>query len=261
MCLIAIAYRVHPEYPLIIAANRDEFYTRPTAPIGFWPDHPQILAGRDLQGHGTWLGVTRTGRIAAVTNYREPQVTPGAGRSRGFLVSDYLAGNALPETYLRQVAEQRTAYGGFNLVVGGPGPLWWYSNRNGGIVKIAAGIHAISNHLLNSPWPKVEQIKSGFSELLTRADRIEPEAVFNALLTDRTPVPDDQLPNTGVGLTWERILSPPFVISDIYGTRSSSVILVDRDNSVVFWERTIENTGNGPATTGTREYILRLPRT
>lgn len=259
MCLIAIAYREHPDYPLILAANRDEFYTRPTAPLDFWPDHPGILAGRDLQGRGTWLGVARNGRIAAVTNYREPQFKSGAGRSRGFLVSDFLAENISPETYLQQVAEQRSEYNGFNLVVGDPGALWWYSNRNGGFEKLAPGIHAISNHLLNSSWPKVEQIKTALHELISRTDRIEPEAAFDALLTDTAPAPDEQLPDTGVGLTWERILSPRFVISDIYGTRSSSVILVDRENTMVFWERTFENTRNRPVPTGTREYALQLP--
>lgn len=257
MCLIAIAYRVHPGYPLIIAANRDEFFNRPTAPLDFWPDYPRVLAGRDLQGGGTWLGVNRNGQIAAVTNYREPQFLAAGLRSRGELVSNFLVGNDSPEPYLHTIAQRKTAYGGFNLVAGSITGLWWYSNRNGGIVKLPDGIHAISNRLLNTPWPKVEKTRERLAGLIGNP-RIDPETIFQKILSDRSRPADEHLPDTGVGLEWERLLSPPFITGDVYGTRSSSVILVDATGALVFWERTFESAGGEPVVTETRRVSLQI---
>jgi len=256
MCLIAIAYQVHPDYPLIVAANRDEFYNRPTAPLDFWSDHPDILAGRDLQGHGTWLGVNRAGRIAAVTNYREPQFKSIENRSRGFLVSEFLAGNDSPDAYLEQVTARKDDYGGFNLIVGDTGGLWWYSNRGDALVKLPRGIHAISNRALNTPWPKVERTRERLSKLIGHS-RIDPESVF-AMLYDRSRPPDELLPDTGVGLDWERLLSPPFVTSAIYGTRSSSVVLFQQTGTLEFLERTFEPVAGELAVKETRRFQLQF---
>lgn len=243
MCLIAIAYRVHPAYPLIIAANRDEFYDRPTAPLDFWPDHPDILAGRDLKNHGTWLGVNTQGKVAAVTNYREPDAKPDTGISRGRLVSDFLAGKTPAENYLDTIAGQKDAYSGFNLIAGKADRLLWYSNRGGVITIIDPGIHAVSNHLLDTPWPKTETIRQGMAAVVGAQGEIDPEEIFS-LLADTTRPPDEQLPDTGIGPDWERTLSPVFITSSIYGTRCSSVIRVDTAGNILFCERTFDPSKN-----------------
>ena len=243
MCLIAIAYRVHPAYPLIIAANRDEFFDRPTAPLDFWPDHPDILAGRDLKNRGTWLGVNTKGKVAAVTNYREPDAKPDTGISRGQLVSDFLAGDTPAETYLETIKGQKDAYSGFNLIAGTTDRLLWYSNRGGVITMIEPGIHAVSNHLLDTPWPKAEKIRQGMTAVVGAPGEIDPEDIFS-LLADTTPPPDERLPNTGIGTDWERILSPIFITSSIYGTRCSSVIRVDTAGNILLCERTFDTSKN-----------------
>ena len=241
MCIIAVAYRIHPSYPVIIAANRDEFYSRPTAPLHFWDDKPDILAGRDLQSHGTWLGVNKQGKIAAVTNYRDPESQGDAGISRGRLVSDYLAENSSPVAYLEKIAAQKDQYNGFNLVAGTVDSLFWYSNRGGGIKKITQGIHAISNHLLNTSWPKVEKIKQGMADIISDNKAIDREIVFG-LLKDRSIPPDELLPDTGIEKSWERVLSPVFIASETYGTRCSSLITIDNYGKIMFSERTFDYT-------------------
>lgn len=237
MCLIALAMHVHPRYPLILAANRDEFYHRPTAPLGFWPDHPEILAGRDLEQNGTWLGVTKTGRIAAITNFREPGGGNASPVSRGLLVSGFLVSEASAEAYLRTVRDSGKNYNGFNLLTGTAREMWWYSNKQQDAVKISPGIHTLSNHLLDTPWPKSLKIGSKLERLCHQKDIIAPEDIF-PLLTDTTRPPDKDLPDTGVGLRWERMLGPVFVSSDIYGTRSSAVILCDSAGRMIVSEQT-----------------------
>ena len=259
MCLIVIAVEAHPDYPLIIAANRDEFYSRPTAPLDFWEDHPAILAGRDLQSGGTWLGISRAGRIAAVTNYRDPASMAPWGKSRGQLVRDFLTGNQPPDRYLKDVAQQAGEYSGFNLVVGSPEQLWWYSNKNSGIVRLSPGLHGVSNHLLNTPWPKVDTLKRKLNALIGARRSIEPHEVLD-LLYDPVPAPDERLPDTGVGLDWERTLSPVFVSSPHYGTRCSSVILADANNRVQFCERTFVPGPRGPEPEKTRCFELQWPK-
>ncbi len=251
MCIIAIAYRVHPEYPLVVAANRDEFYDRPTAPLHYWEDQPDILAGRDLKNHGTWLGINKRGKVAAVTNYREPGAKPGSGISRGFLVRDYLARDVPPAAYLEHIETRKDAYGGFNLIVGSAGSLFWYSNRGGGITQINPGIHGLSNRLLNTPWPKVEKAREGLARIVDEKDAIDPEALFS-MLKDSSRPPDDKLPDTGIDRQWERTLSPVFITSDIYGTRCSSVILVDASGKTAFHERTFVQSEPGE----TRSFVL-----
>ncbi len=235
MCLILFAYGIHPRYRLILAANRDEFYARPSAAAAFWDDAPNLLAGRDLQDGGTWLGITRRGRFAALTNYRDPASLRAEAPSRGRLVGDYLRGRAAPADYLDEIRSGAHAYNGFNLLVGDAHSLHWFSNR-GRSVSLSPGLYGLSNHLLDTPWPKVERGKAGLAALLDRGGDPEAEDMLT-LLADRTRPADADLPDTGVGLEWERVLSSIFITSPVYGTRSSTVLKVGRNGDVAFWER------------------------
>jgi uncharacterized protein with NRDE domain len=238
MCLILFAWKIHENFPLVLAANRDEFYERPSAPAAFWEDAPDLLAGRDLREGGTWLGITRKGRLAALTNYRDPASLKIGAPSRGRLVGDYLRGRENPEGYLRRIAPDADRFNGFNLLVGDPGDLFCFSNR-GVRERLDPGIYGLSNRLLDTPWPKVERGKTALMDLLAEKQGPSPETLF-ALLTDRTRPPDNRLPDTGVGLAWERILSPLFIESPVYGTRSSTVLLIDRRGGVTFAERVFD---------------------
>ncbi|GFO54582.1 hypothetical protein GMSM_15890 [Geomonas sp. Red276] len=235
MCTLLIACSAHPRYPLVIAANRDEFYDRPTARASLWQDAPGLFGGRDLLHGGTWLGVTDTGRIAALTNYRQPHVHPPDAPTRGKLVSDFLAGDKGAERYLQALRGAGVPYCGFNLVVGEACGLYHYSNKSDLVTPLTSGIFGISNHLLDTPWPKVERGKAGLGRVLAGEDP-SVEELF-AVLADRTKAPDEELPDTGVGLEWERLLSPIFIESERYGTRCSTVIMVDMDGQAVFVER------------------------
>ncbi|MCX5839439.1 MAG: NRDE family protein [Deltaproteobacteria bacterium] len=235
MCLILFAWKMHENFPLVLAANRDEFYERPSAAAAFWEDAPDLLAGRDLREGGTWLGITRAGRFAALTNYRDPESLKIGAPSRGGLTSNYLRGRDIPEAYLNRIRHDADRFNGFSLLVGDPAGLFYFSNR-GALQRLKPGIYGLSNRLLDTPWPKVERGKTALLALLKQKKDLLPEALF-ALLTNRTRPPDDRLPDTGVGLTWERILSPLFIESPVYGTRSSTVLLIDRRGSVTFAER------------------------
>lgn len=238
MCLILMAYKMHPDYRLVMVGNRDEFYERPTAPMAFWEDAPDILAGRDLQAGGTWLGVTHTGRIAAITNYRDPNNVRANAPSRGDLVSNYLKTSDAPQLYLEQLASHGDHYNGFNLVVGDTQSLFYYSNyHKAGPKQLAPGYYGLSNHLLNTPWPKVKKGQHKLQSLLKAGERFQTKDLF-ALLQDRTQAPDEELPNTGVSLAWERLLSPLFIESSFYGTRSSTVLQVDANYELQITEKT-----------------------
>lgn len=237
MCLILFAYKAHPRYRLVLGANRDEFYARPTAPLDFWPDHPDVLAGRDLEHNGTWMGVTRNGRLAAITNYRDPRIVRTAAPSRGHLVSDFLVGRLTPQEYLRQVAETADRYNGFNLIVGDSTELAYFSNQEMAIRILQPGIYGLSNHLLDSHWPKVVAGKRLLKMHLENGEDIQAEGILE-LLQDQSPADDHDLPATGVGLALERILSPVFITSPDYGTRCSSVLTIDAGCRLRFCERT-----------------------
>jgi uncharacterized protein with NRDE domain len=237
MCLILLAYDTHPDYRLILAANRDEFYERPTAPLEFWEDTPDILAGRDLKASGTWLGVSRKCRLAAITNYRDPATIMEVAPSRGDLVSGFLKSEIDPQAYLKNLQKDAARYNGFNLLVGDQRGLFYYGNHSAGIEKIEPGVHGLSNHLLNTPWPKVEKGQAALEALISDDGPIEIEYFFD-ILADRSLPSDDSLPDTGVGLEWERMLSPLFIESKDYGTRSSSVICINHEDRIDFWERT-----------------------
>ena len=203
MCLILFAYKVHPAYNLILAANRDEFYERPSASADFWEDSPQVLAGRDLQEGGTWMGIDRAGRFAAITNYRDPASLKNNAPSRGGLVSSYLCGNQSTDGYLEEISRQTQLYNGFNLIAGDRRELFAYSNR-GEKQKLNPGIYGLSNHLLNTPWPKVLRSKKLFTAALNKKGAELEDALF-ALLLDRKIPADNKLPDTGIGLEWERV--------------------------------------------------------
>ena len=235
MCLILFAWKAHERFPLVLAANRDEFYDRPSAPVAFWEDAPDLLAGRDLRDGGTWLGITRSGRLAALTNYRDPASLKAGAPSRGALTSDYLRGRESPKAHLDRIGPAADRYNGFGLVCGNRDELFFFSNR-GGRERVRAGIHGLSNRLLDTPWPKVERGRGALRELLEGKDGPSPGALFE-ILQDRSRPPDEQLPETGVGIEWERILSPLFIESPAYGTRSSTVLLIDREGVVTFIER------------------------
>ena len=244
---------MHPDYRLIVAANRDEFYTRPAAPLGYWPDHPDVLAGRDLKGSGTWLGVNRSGRIAAVTNYREPAAHMENAPSRGLLISDFLAGNASLKQYLKTVSKKSRAYNGFNLIAGDPSGLYYYSNRGAQVRHLQPGLYGISNHLIDTAWPKIKRGKKLLQGQLSGRETINIKKIWK-FLADRCLPADEELPDTGVGLQWERILAPLFITSSDYGTRSSSIVLMKYSGQITFMERTFLNSAKGIETGETVKY-------
>jgi uncharacterized protein with NRDE domain len=238
MCLIAFAYNVHPFYRLILAANRDEFYERPSALADFWEDYPHVLSGRDLKNKGTWLGITKYGKFAAVTNYRNPSTFRSDAPSRGRLVRRYLTGNQKPDNYLKKIALQGDKYNGFNLLLGDYNDLFVFS-KGREKQKLKAGIYGLSNHLLNSLWPKVTRSRKMLKAALDKKGSDLEEALFS-MLFDRHIPPDKKLPKTGIGLEWERLLSPIFIESPIYGTRSSTILLIGKNKRVKFVEKVFD---------------------
>lgn len=224
MCLIAFAWRAHPRYDLVVAANRDEFHARPAEAAHAWPNTPAVFAGRDRSAGGTWCGVDRGGRFAAVTNVREPDPPQAGQRSRGALVADYLAGDWEARDYCEAVWPQRDEFGSFNFLVGDAGGLFCFGNRDArGILPVTPGVHAISNGVLGDVWPKTRRAEAALRAMLAE-DRVEPEALL-ALLADETPAPADELPDTGMGDSLEKQLSPIFIRGRQYGTRAATVIL------------------------------------
>ena len=231
MCLIVFAWQVVPAVPLIAAANRDEFYARATAPAAPWPEHPHIYAGRDLQAGGSWMGITRPAddggpsRFAAITNIRAPAEHKDNAPSRGQLVANFLAGSMTPQAYVEAIRPGAHEYNGFNLVLGDRDTLIWYSNkgdadpRNG--QPLAPGVYGLSNALLDAPWPKVLKTKAQFASLLCLG---APDDAFFEMLSDTTQAPDLRLPETGVPLDLERVLSAVRIDSPSYGTRASTVV-------------------------------------
>ena len=256
MCLILFSYQTHPAYRLILAANRDEFYDRPTDALAYWSDHPEVLAGRDLKGNGTWLGVSRSGRIAAITNYRDPAALMPDAPSRGILIRDYLVGDSSPQDYLEAVSKIGQRYNGFNLIAGDIAGLYYTSNRSSGVQQLGTGFYGISNHLIDTAWPKVRRGKALLQDQLNGHQEINAGKILD-ILADRWQPADEALPDTGVGLEWERVLAPMFIIGPDYGTRSSSVVLFDRSGQITFWERTFVKTAHSIKTAETRRYKLR----
>ncbi len=240
MCLVNFQYSQHPVYSLIVAANRDEFYDRPTAPAHFWSDFPLVLAGRDLLQMGTWLGISKNGRFAALTNYRDPTQKDGK-YSRGNIVKDFLISNERPSDYIDQLSKNHDSYGGFNILLANDQQFFHYNNMLDEKNEIPPGTHSLSNHTLNTPWPKAQRGKKELNEYLqTHPSHVCPKEIFNILANEE--VAEDQfLPSTGVDLELERALSPLFIKTPHYGTRSSTVLMVDREKNVQFIERSYRN--------------------
>lgn len=251
MCLILFAYKKHPKYQLIIAANRDEFYKRPTAPAHFWEDAPEILAGRDLEKMGTWMGVTKDGRFSALTNYRNPRENGEGKKSRGELVSGALQYQGDLKSYMEELAQQDASYPGYNLLAGDLNELFYYSNIGKKLMAIEPGIYGVSNHLLNSNWPKVQRGKEGLERIIALDKSSMIEDLFS-LLANAEQAPDEILPKTGVPMEMERMLSPLFIKSEEYGTRSSTVVFMSAQE-IHYVERVFSN---GKAST--QEYKISL---
>jgi len=238
MCLVLVVWRMHPKYPCLVAANRDEFHARPTARAEWWPDQPQILAGRDLEAGGTWLGVTRTGRFAALTNYRDPEqrrraAPDAAAPSRGTLVTSVLESGASVAEGLGYLRDVGASYNGFNLIFSDGERLGIYESVRGTGRELGPGIYGLSNHLLDTPWPKVQIAKTRLEAALLGLTDTAP--LLDLLLDDR-PASDAQLPKTGVSLEWERLLSSAFVRAPDYGTRCSTIIRIEREGRAYFDE-------------------------
>lgn len=241
MCLCLFAIDQHDEYPFILIANRDEFRNRPSAQASFWEDHPNVLAGRDLEAMGTWLGINKGGEIAFLTNYRHPDYFDRKGPSRGNLVSDFLTSDIDAESYLRSI-ENPKAYNGFNLVVGKPSTLFYFANANERMEKIESGVHGLSNAFLNTSWPKVDDGKAKLKAAIN-ADKLDNEELFTILGDDHT-AKLEELPNTGVGTEIERVLSPKFINTKEYGTVCSTVVKMSRNGAFFFEERRFDDLGN-----------------
>lgn len=235
MCLILVAHQRHPRYPLIVLANRDEYYARPTAACGPWPACPELFAGRDLAAGGTWFGVRRDGRWAAVTNVREPGRQASSRFSRGWLVRDFLLGTLPAEDYL-QTLPAAVDCPGFNLLLGdGLSQLWYAGNRPPQQVQLAPGVYGLSNDRLDTPWPKVVKGKAALAELL-RQDEFNMAKAFD-VLADTQVAADDDLPQTGVSLEWERALSAVHIETPTYGTRSATLFVVTAEGRACLVER------------------------
>lgn len=233
MCLILFAWHCHPRYALVLAANRDEFYARPSEPLAFWPDAPDVLAGRDRIAGGSWLGLTRNGRFAAVTNVRDPNRQRPEAPSRGLLVSDFLCGDQPAAAYLAELADRAGAYNGFNLLVGDASGLYYFSNYGDARRRLTAGLYGLSNAALDQPWPKVRRGRQRLAAMLATPT----PAMLLELLGDRGRPDDDELPDTGIGLERERVLAPIFITSERYGTRSSSALLLAHTGQAELVER------------------------
>lgn len=241
MCLLVFSYKQHPKYDLIFATNRDEFYGRPTRPAQFWEEHPSVLAGKDLKAGGTWLGITKDGKFSALTNYRDTSIQKEDPPSRGHLVLDFLIGDEDPEKYLQEVDKKANEYHGFNLLVGNMKRLMYYSNQQKELIEIEPGLHGLSNKFMDTPWPKVRKAKNKLQKIVKEDEDenendVSEEKLFDLLL-DHERAPDEELPDTGISKEMERAVSPIFIKTENYGTRNSTIVLVDKSGKVTFEER------------------------
>jgi uncharacterized protein with NRDE domain len=239
MCLALIALNAHPRYRLLIAANRDEFHARAAEAAHWWSEG--LLAGRDCVGGGAWFGVTRSGRWALVTNYREGVPRDPAAPSRGELVGLALSDGMWPLACAARLAVDGTRFHGYNLLLGWAAAAAYTSNRASGAVALGPGIHGVSNHLLDTPWPKLLRAKARLAEVVSR--RAEPMEPAFELLADRERAPASSLPSTGVSPEWERLLSSTFIVHPDYGTRCSTVLTIDSQRCARFVERSFDNSG------------------
>ncbi|MBO6522464.1 MAG: NRDE family protein [Balneolaceae bacterium] len=237
MCLITFAYNVHPKYRLILAANRDEFYERPTRKAEFWDKegYPDLLAGKDLKAGGTWMGTHTSGKWAALTNYRDPSCVKENPPSRGALVLDFLKSTDKAQDHLVKNQSRADTYSGYNLLLGDGSGVYHYSNVTDKISELETGIHGVSNALLDTSWPKLDQAKAELEEVIQKKE-FEIERLFELLKNEHKPT-EDQLPDTGIPKEWEKAVSSVFIKTDTYGTRCSTLLLIGRDDKASFIER------------------------
>ena len=244
MCLTILSYQQEPDFPVILMNNRDEYHHRPTQSCHFWPDYPNILGGRDRKSGGSWLAVNREGSFALVTNYREPhRASPPSSLSRGLIVKDFLLSSNW-EKFLAELKSNCELYQGFNLIVSWSLKLFYFSSITPGFIQLPAGLYGLSNHLLDTPWPKLKRAKEKFQTLLSQHKTpLRPEAVIE-LMNDSSRFPDDELPETGMGKELERFLSPIFVVGEQYGTRCTSLLQISRSGRLEFYEQNYGPKGN-----------------
>jgi uncharacterized protein with NRDE domain len=243
MCLLVLAWLSHPRYRLVVAGNRDEFHDRPAAPLGWWTDLPGILAGRDQRAGGTWMGVSRSGRFGVVTNFRSVEAAAAEGSpSRGQLVPRYLGERDDPGYFLKALSASARQFAGFNLLVGGPATLNYYSNAvDEGPRELPPGIYGLSNHRLDEPWPKLTRTRARFAAALAADDPVPADLLD--LLADREPAGMDAPEHSGLPVELERALSAPFVRHDRYGTRCSTLVTVEHGGRTVVHERRFDSSG------------------
>jgi uncharacterized protein with NRDE domain len=252
MCLILLAWKAHPQYELIVAANRDEWHGRPALPAQWWDDAPDLLAGKDLKAGGTWLGIARNGRFAAITNFREPGDKLSTAPSRGTLAMDFLLDDRTPEAFFSALSHHASRFNGFTLIAGDGKSLLCFDSRTSTFAEIAPGVHGLSNHTLDEPWPKVTLGRNRLGEIVKSP--FDFEQLFLPL-EDRRVFDDTVLPETGVGKEWERVLSSALIVTPGYGTRCSTAITVDANSHVVFEERTRDAEG---AVTNKMGYVYTI---
>jgi uncharacterized protein with NRDE domain len=244
MCLLVLAWQVHPRYRLVVAANRDEFHERPTAAMAQWPAPDDIIAGRDLRAGGTWLAMDRKRRFGIVTNFRELQRPAPDAPSRGNLIPDYLRNEAGAKRYFEKLEQTANDYSGFNLLLADRDELWYGSNRAERFARLLPpGIYGLSNEFLDTPWPKLQRVRRQFDPLLTRGADVSKDELF-AILADRTQAGvNEELPKTSLSPEWEQLLSSPFISNKDYGTRSSTIVLLETSGAVSLTERRFDPTG------------------
>lgn len=242
MCLIALAYRVHPDFELVLAANRDEYHARPTAPAGPWQDAPEVFGGRDLSQGGSWLALSQPGRLACVTNVRRMVAPDPEAPSRGVLVASFVRGRQPARTFSDELRERAMAFAGFNLLLWDGSELRYLNNHPRFVSRVVPpGVHVVSNADLDTPWPKTEKLRRAMEAWATAGDG--GDAPLLAALADRVPAADADLPDTGVGLDLERLLSPAFIVSPRYGTRCTTIIALRRDGTARFSEWRFDPSG------------------
>ncbi len=241
MCFIVFNYKQHSRYKLIFCANRDEFYNRETVAMHFWPENDSVLAGKDVQGGGTWLGITKTGKLAALTNFREQSAVSSTKPSRGQIVKMFLEQGCETKEFIDYLKKSKNFYEGYNLIFGTIDKLYYFSNRSNGVLPISPGLYGLSNSTLDTPWPKINRGKSLLKKTISNPN-FSSKDLFN-ILSDSQKAHDDTLPDTGISPVYEKELSPIFVNMEHYGTRSSTVILVDYDYNANVYEQRYDNKG------------------
>jgi uncharacterized protein with NRDE domain len=250
MCLLVLAWQVHPRYRLIVAANRDEFHERPTAAMAKWPSPDDIIAGRDLRAGGTWLAMDRARRFGIVTNFRDLQPPAPGAPSRGNLIPNYLRNQAGASAHLKELQPNAGGYSGFNLLLTDSASLWYASNRASHFATpLPPGIYGLSNEFLDTPWPKLQRVRRRFDPLVMQGGEVSKDELF-AILADPTQAGiNEALPKTGLSPEWEQLLSSPFIRNEHYGTRCSTVVLLEPSGAACLTERRFDSAGSVTAET------------